>query len=143
MNTPTFEPSRCLPIRSTRCWNGPRWTLGGAFRKSDSCTRARTWTTPAPALPAHVYAVTSALAASLALIAATTCAAVLVSAPVEFVARLTVMSLPVMSFGATVTRQRRVRHAGVAELRADLVAALLAPGLGGEHDRAGRCLRGG
>src|ERR1700754_2791560 len=103
MNTPTLEPSRCLPMRSTRCWNGPRWTLAGAFRKSDSATRARTGTTPAPALPAHGYAVTSALAGALALMAATPCAAVLVSAPLEFVARLTVMSLPVMSFGATAT----------------------------------------
>ena len=37
---------------------------------------------PAPALPPYVYAFTSALAAGLALIAATTWAAVLVSAPV-------------------------------------------------------------
>ena len=40
-----------------------------------------------------MYAVTSALAAGSALIAATTCAAVLVSAPVASVARLTTMSL--------------------------------------------------
>ena len=56
---------------------------------------ARTGTTPAPALPRYVVAVTSAAAAGLALIAATTCAAVLVSAPVSLVARLTTMSLPV------------------------------------------------
>ena len=42
-----------------------------------------------------MVAVTSAEAAGLALIAATTCAAVLASAPVAFVARLTTMSLPV------------------------------------------------
>ena len=56
---------------------------------------ARTGTTPAPALLRYVMALTSADAAGLALIAATTCAAVLVSAPVSLVARLTTMSLPV------------------------------------------------
>ena len=50
-------------------------------------------TMPAPALPPYGYALTSALEAASALIAALTCAAVLVSAPVASVARLTTMSL--------------------------------------------------
>src|SRR5690348_2467349 len=72
---------------------GPCWTLGS--RKSDRLTFARGCATPAPALPRYVSATASALAAGLALIACTTCAAVLESAPVAFVARLTTMSLPV------------------------------------------------
>ena len=82
-------------MRYTRCWNGPRCTCAGALRKSSRFTLARTGTTPAPVLPRYVVALTSAAAAGLALIAATTCAAVLVSAPVSLVARLTTMSLPV------------------------------------------------
>src|SRR4051812_50034009 len=93
MNTPTFEPSRCLPIRSMRMSNGPRGTEAGALRKSDSETFACTGTIPAPALFAYVYAFTSALAAGAALSAATTCAAGLDGAPAGFVARGATMSL--------------------------------------------------
>ena len=52
-----------------------------------------TGTMPAPALFAYVYAVTRALTAGSALSAATSCAAVVVRAPVLPVARLTTMSL--------------------------------------------------
>ena len=76
---------------------------------------------PAPAFPRIVNAFRSAPAAGSALIAATTCAAVLISAPVSFVARLTVRSLP--DHGE---RERRVRDAGVHELGGELVAALVA-----------------
>ena len=94
---------------------------------------ARAGTTPAPALLRYVVALTSADAAGLALIAATTCAAVLVSAPVSLVARLTTMSLPV-----TATLSGGVVGARVLELGGDLVAAEVAPVLGGQHDRGGR-----
>ena len=60
--------------------NGPRctWAFVAVLRKSDRLTFARGWTMPPPALPRYVSATTSALAAGLALIAPTTCAAVLV-----------------------------------------------------------------
>ena len=76
-------------------------------------------------------AVTSAAAAGLALIASTTCAAVLVIAPAASVARLTVIALPV-----TLTLSGASFGAGVDDLGGDVVAALLAPGLGGQDDGA-------
>ena len=96
-NTPTFEPSRCLPIRITEYLNGPRWTWAfvAVVRKSDRLTFARGSTTPSPAFPRYVTATSFAFASGLALIAATTCAAVLVSAPVPSVASRTSRSLPV------------------------------------------------
>ena len=94
MKTPTFEPSRTLPIRNTFTWNGPRWTYDGAFSQSRSGTRAPGCEMPAPALPRIVNAFSRALAAGAALIAATIWAAVLEGALVALVARLTVRSFP-------------------------------------------------
>ena len=51
MNTPGLVPSRCAPIRYTRCWNGPRWTCPGALRKSCSVWTSLVRGMPAPALP--------------------------------------------------------------------------------------------
>ena len=96
MKTPTFDPSRSLPIRRARIWNGPRCTYDGALSQSRSGTRVPGWAMPAPALPRIVKACSSALAPGWALTAATTCAAVLVNAPVSLVARLTVRSLPII-----------------------------------------------
>ena len=62
-------------------------------RKSDRFPFVRDCVMPAPALPRYVVA-TSFAKAGLALIAATTCAAVLVSAPVGPVPRRTLRSLP-------------------------------------------------
>src|SRR5215208_7950409 len=100
--TPTSEPSRRLPIRITEYSNGPRWTwlFVGVVRKSDRLTFARGCTMPAPGTGAgggfvltrvNRFATTRRLAAALALIASTTCALVLVSAPAALVARLTRM----------------------------------------------------
>src|SRR5215218_513569 len=101
---PTFDPSRVLPIRMTFGWNGPRWTwllswgipLAGieveTARKSDRLSLSVAGTIPVPVLFWNVSALTSALAPGCALIAATTWAAVLESAPDEFVARRTVIS---------------------------------------------------
>jgi hypothetical protein len=49
---------------------------------------------PSPAFPRNVCATTSSLASALPLIAAATCAAVLETAPLASVARLTRMSFP-------------------------------------------------
>ena len=57
--------------------------------------RARGWAMPAPRLPRYVVAMTSAEAAGLALIAATTCPAVELSAPELSVPRETEISLSV------------------------------------------------
>src|SRR3954465_3078815 len=95
MNTPTFEPSRWEPIRSIFTVCGPRGYVGGALRKSFSAVVAVGATTPAPALVRNFVAVTSAAAAGDALMASTTCAAVLVTALFAPVARLTVIALPV------------------------------------------------
>jgi predicted naringenin-chalcone synthase len=79
-------------------WIGPRGWLVGAFSQSLSALEGVAVTTPAPVLVRYLAAVTSALAASEALIASTTCAAVLVIAPASSVAACTVIVVP-----ATVT----------------------------------------
>ena len=93
-----------LQMRSAYCWYGTRGTwspLGkfgsptcGAQRKSLRCTTTLGWTMPAPALPRYVAAQRIAEEDTFASSAATTCAAVLVSAPVASVARLTVIARP-------------------------------------------------
>src|SRR6185295_18733612 len=62
--------------------------------KSDRLVRERTDTMPAPALPRYVDAVIRAAASGLALIAATTWAAVELRAPAASVPRKTSTSLP-------------------------------------------------
>ncbi len=81
-------------MRYRCCWNGPRATLAGALRKSDRLTRARGWTIELPVMPRYVVAESSAAASGLALIAATTWAAVELRAPAASVARKTSTSLP-------------------------------------------------
>ena len=85
-------------MRYTRCWNGPRCDVR---RRVEEVVQVAPWRGPArcrrPRCRGRSWRVTSAAASGLALIAATTCAAVLVSAPVSLVARLTTMSLPVTS----------------------------------------------
>src|SRR5690349_16703311 len=96
MKTPTLEPCglpTLLPIR--RPWTSiePRGWLVGAFSQSLRAETGVAVTTPAPVLVRYLAAVTSALAASEALIASTTCAAVLVIAPASSVAAWTVIVL--------------------------------------------------
>ena len=100
MRTPGFVPLRYLPIRSARTVNGPRaGSPAGApvrftLRKSVSATVVAVGCTmPVPALLR--YGCERAIRPpDWARIAAATWAAVLVSAPVEPVARLTVMAFP-------------------------------------------------
>ena len=104
-------PSRCTPTRSSRCWNGSRATVPGAARKSDKAWLAVGTGLLAPASPRYVSAVTSAEADTLALIAATTCAAVLASAPLPLVARPTETRFPMTetesgAFGAPGSSRR-------------------------------------
>ena len=73
-------------------------------------------TTPAPVFVRYLAAVASAVASGSALMAATTCAAVLVTAPVSLVARLTVIALP-----ETVTPSGRLLAPG---LRSSTVTSL-------------------
>ena len=63
-------------------------------RKSFRFTFARGWAMPVAAFPRYESALTSALAAGSALIAAITCAAVLARLPAAFVPSVTRMSLP-------------------------------------------------
>src|SRR4051795_3277520 len=96
MNTPTFCPCglpTLLPIRRPWSWIGRGGWLVGAFSQSLSADTGVAVTTPAPVLVRYRAAVTSALAASEALIASTTWAAVLVIAPVSSVAAWTVIVL--------------------------------------------------
>ena len=80
-----------------------------------------------------MLAVTSAAASGLALIASTTCLAVELGAPLASVARKASISLPL-----TAMLSGRLLPVWVAELGHDLVAAVLAVVLGGQHDRASR-----
>ena len=116
-------PGRFFPIRITKYSNGPRWTCAfvAVVRKSDRLPFVRGCTTPAPALPRYVCA-TSFANAGLALIAAMTCAAVLVGWFVASVARLTLRSLPV-----NVTVSGEFGTPGLHELGREVVAALVAP----------------
>ena len=125
-----FLPSRFLPIRITLYSNGPRFTFAfvAVVRKSDRLPFVRPWTIPAPAFPRYVCA-TSFAKAGLALIAATTSAAVLASAAAASVARLTARSLPV-----NVTESGELATPGIHELGREVVAALVAPRPRGEDD---------
>src|SRR6478609_5955436 len=101
MKTPTFWSCglpTLLPMRMPWTWIGPRGWLVGAFSQSLRLLEGVAETTPAPVLVRYSAAVTSLAASVLALIAATTWAAVLVIAPAASVAAWTVMALP-----ATVT----------------------------------------
>ena len=95
-----------MPIRITEYSNGPRgtWAFVDVVRKSDRLTFARGWTIPLPATSGgfallrrmNWLATSFWLATAFALIASTTCAAVLESCPVAFVPRSTSRSLPTM-----------------------------------------------
>ncbi len=92
-----------MPIRITEYSNGPRstWAFVALVRKSDRLTRARGCTMPVPGTMlelltrVNTLALTSRLASAWALMASTTWAPVLVSAPAALVARFTTMSVPV------------------------------------------------
>ena len=117
--------------RSTGTARAGRGRSSRVVRKSDRLTFARGWTMPSAGVAAEGQRHRERVRAGLALIAATTCAAVLDSAPVASVARLTRMSFPI-----TAHAQRRVGDSWVDELGRDVVPALVAPGAGGEHDAA-------
>src|SRR6188472_3025821 len=73
---------------------GPRGVVAGARSRSLSGEDGPAWTTPAPVFVRHSEALTRAEACGWALIAATTCAAVLVIAPLAFVAGSMLSLLP-------------------------------------------------
>ena len=81
-----------LPIRRIHWSCGPRLIVGGALSRSLSGETSLGTTTPSAALVRYLLASMVAPAGE-ALIAAMTCAAVLVIAPLAFVARLTVSFL--------------------------------------------------
>src|ERR1700755_1827986 len=93
---PTFLPCGLplsLPSRRIHWSCGPRLIVGGAFSRSLSGETSLGTTTPSAALGRYLLASLTAEAAGEALTAAMTWAAVLVIAPVAFVARLTVSFL--------------------------------------------------
>ena len=135
-NTPGLVPSRCVPMRYRCCWNGPRSTFAGALRKSSRLTFARGRHDAGARVAAVGRGRDERGRLGLGVDRRDDLGGRVLGAAAS-VPSVTTMSLPLT---ATLSG---APAAPWLELGGDLVAAVLAPVLGGEHDRGGLRRRGG